>query len=421
MSAIWHPFTQHALMPVQVPIARTEGAYLYTEDGRRVIDAISSWWVNVHGHNHPKIVAAIQEMAGRLDQVIFAGFTHQPAEELAQRLIGLTDASLTRVFFSDSGSTAVEVALKMAIGYFAHRGKPRAGIAAFDHAYHGDTFGTMAVGGKSVFNSAYEPMLFDVHRLPFPAKGHEHLTIEAFEKQARTGDLAALIVEPLILGSGGMLMYGPEVLRELHAICRRHGVLFIADEVMTGWGRTGTRFACDQAGIVPDIVCLSKGLTSGSLPLAVTMATEDIYQAFYSTDRARTFFHSSSFTGNPLACAAANASLAIWDEEPVTQRIADIHAWQAQALAHLAMRPDVEGARHTGTIMAFDIKVDDPGYLSGIGPKLYRFFMNAGVLLRPLGQTLYMLPPYCLSREDLNDIVATIDRALDAVRDGALE
>ncbi len=309
----------------------------------------------------------------------------------------------------------------MAVGYFTHRGTPRSGIAAFDHAYHGDTFGTMAVGGKSVFNAAYEPMLFDVHRLPFPGKGREHLTIEAFEKQARAGDLAALIVEPLILGSGGMLMYGPEVLRELHAVCRRYGVLFIADEVMTGWGRTGTRFACDQAGIVPDIVCLSKGLTSGSLPLAVTMATEDIYQAFYSTDRARTFFHSSSFTGNPLACAAANASLAIWDEEPVTQRIADIHTWQVEALAHLAKRPDVENPRHTGTIMAFDIKVDDPGYLSGIGPKLYRYFMSQGVLLRPLGQTLYMLPPYCLSREDLNDIVATLDRALDAVRDGALE
>ncbi len=421
MTGIWHPFTQHALMPVQVPIARTEGAYLYTEDGRRIIDAISSWWVNVHGHNHPKIVNAIKDMAGRLDQVIFAGFTHQPAEELAARLIELTDPSLTRVFFSDSGSTAVEVALKMALGYFTHRGTPRTGIAAFDHAYHGDTFGTMAVGGRSVFNAAYEPMLFDVHRLPFPEKGVEHLTIEAFEKRAKAGDLAALIVEPLVLGSGGMLMYGPEVLRELRAICRHYGVLFIADEVMTGWGRTGTRFACDQAGIVPDIVCLSKGLTSGSLPLAVTMATEDIYRAFYSTDRAKTFFHSSSFTGNPLACAAANASLAIWDEEPVTERIAAIHQWQAEALAHFAKRPDVEGARHTGTIMAFDIKVDDPGYLSGIGPKLYRFFMDEGVLLRPLGQTLYMLPPYCLSRDDLNAVVATLDRALDAVRDGALE
>ena len=421
MTAIWHPFTQHALMPEQIPVERTEGACLYTPDGRRIIDAISSWWVNIHGHNHPKIVQAIKDMAGRLDQVIFAGFTHQPAEELAARLVELTDPGLTRVFFSDSGSTAVEVALKMALGFFTHRGRPRSGIAAFDHAYHGDTFGTMAVGGRSVFNAVYEPMLFDVHRLPFPEKGGEHLTIEAFEKQARTGDLAALIVEPLVLGSGGMLMYGPEILTELNAICRRYGVLFIADEVMTGWGRTGTRFACDQAGIVPDIVCLSKGLTSGSLPLAVTMATEDIYQAFYSTDRARTFFHSSSFTGNALACAAANASLQIWQDEPVTERIAQIHAWQAEAMAHFAARPDVSGTRHTGTIMAFDLRVDDPGYLSGVGPKLYRFCLGEGVLLRPLGQTLYMLPPYCISRDDLNAIVTTLDRALDAVRDGTLQ
>ena len=218
-----------------------------------------------------------------------------------------------------------------------------------------------------------------------------------------------------------MLMYPPWVLKEMKRICERAGALFIADEVMTGWGRTGTRFACDQAGIVPDIVCLSKGLTSGSLPLAVTMATEDIYQAFYSTDRARTFFHSSSFTGNALACAAANASLQIWQDEPVTERIAQIHAWQAEALARFAARPDVSGARHTGTIMAFDLCVDDPGYLSGVGPKLYRFCLGEGVLLRPLGQTLYMLPPYCISRDDLNAIVTTLDRALDAVRDGTLQ
>ncbi len=421
MSAIWHPFTQHALMPEQVFIDRAEGAYLYTRDGKRIIDAISSWWVNIHGHNHPKIVAAVQAQAAKLDQIIFAGFTHEPAETLAAKLIALTAPELTRVFFSDSGSTAVEVGLKMALGYFKHKGQPRTGIVAFEDAYHGDTFGGMSVGGKSVFNAAYEPMLFDVHRLPFPEKGREQQTIDAFAKLAQSGSIAALIVEPLVLGAGGMRMYGPDVLRDLHALCRRHGVLFIADEVMTGWGRTGTRFACDQAGITPDIVCLSKGLTGGYLPLAVTLATEEIYQAFYSPDRSRTFFHSSSFTGNPLACAAANAALDLWDEEPVAERIAAIHDWQAEALNHFAARPDVTGVRHTGTIAAFDIRVDDPGYLSAIGPKLYRFFIDHGVLLRPLGQTLYMLPPYCLSRDDLDVIVATLDRALDALRDGTLE
>ena len=416
MSAIWHPFTQHRLHPQQIEIARTQGAYLYAKDGRRIIDAISSWWVKVHGHNHPKIAAAIQTQAQTLDQVIFAGFTHEPAERLAQKLVALTGPRLTRVFFSDSGSTAVEAALKMALGFHRHGGRPRSGIAALEHAYHGDTFGGMSVGARGVFNAAYEDLLFDVHRLPFPAAGREQATLDAFEALARSGAIAALLLEPLVLGAGGMLMYGPDVLRGLHEICGRYGVLFIADEVMTGWGRTGTRFACDRAGIVPDIMCLSKGLTSGSLPLAVTMASEAVYQAFYSEDRARAFFHSSSFTGNPLACAAACAALDIWDEEPVTQRIAHLHAMQARMLRVFAARPDVENPRHTGTIMAFDVRADDPGYLSAIGPKLHRFCLDAGVLIRPLGQTVYLLPPYCLSQEDMDVITDALTRALDALR-----
>ncbi len=421
MTAVWHPFTQHALMPEQVYIDRAEGAYLYTRDGKPILDAISSWWVNIHGHNHPKIVAAVQEQAARLDQIIFAGFTHGPAEELAARLVELTGPELTRVFFSDSGSTAVEVGLKMALGYWEHIGKPRTGIVALDLAYHGDTFGGMSVGGKSVFNAPYEPLLFDVHRLPFPAKDNEHLALETFETLLKTNTIAALIVEPLVLGAGGMKMYGPEVLRGLHDLCHQYGALFIADEVMTGWGRTGTRWACDQAGVTPDILCTSKGLTGGYLPLAATLATEDIYKAFYSADRSKTFWHSSSFTGNPLACAAANAALQIWQDEPVMERIAAVHTAEAAALAHLAKRPDVTNTRHTGTIAAFDIRVDDPGYLSGIGPKLYRFFLDHGVLLRPLGETIYMLPPYCTPPEAFDELVRTIDRALDAVRDGTLE
>ncbi|MDI7776642.1 adenosylmethionine--8-amino-7-oxononanoate transaminase [Asticcacaulis sp. EMRT-3] len=422
-SPLWHPFTQHALMPEQVFIDRAEGAYLYDRSGKRIIDAISSWWVNIHGHNHPKIVSAVQAQAAQLDQIIFAGFTHAPAEELAARLVALTGPELTRVFFSDSGSTAVEVALKMALGYWTHKGKARGGIVTLDHAYHGDTFGGMSVGGRSVFNAAYEPMLFDVHRLPCPMPGAEHLTVEAFERllQTQGDDMAALILEPLVLGAAGMLMYSPTTLRALYDLCQRYGVLFIADEVMTGWGRTGTRFACDQAGITPDIVCLSKGLTGGYLPLAVTMASEEIYQAFYSPDRAKTFFHSSSFTGNPLACAAANASLALWDEEPVMARIQTLHRQQAALIPHLAARPDVTNIRHTGTILAFDLRVDDPGYLSGIGPKLYRYFINHGILLRPLGETLYMLPPYCVTKDDLDVIVATLDGALDALAHGELE
>jgi adenosylmethionine-8-amino-7-oxononanoate aminotransferase len=421
-SPIWHPFTQHAVFPDSVFIDRAEGAYLFTPSGARIVDAISSWWVTLHGHNHPKIVAAVRAQAERLDQVIFAGFTHQPAEELAAKLVAITPADLTRVFFSDSGSTAVEVALKMALGYWAHKGRSRRGVVALEGAYHGDTFGAMSVGARGAFNAPYEPFLFDVHRLPFPSKPDEHLTVEAFEEllRAEADKIAALIVEPLVLGAAGMMMYGPDTLRALHDLCRRYGVIFIADEVMTGWGRTGTRFACDQASVVPDILCLSKGLTGGFLPMGVTLAGEEIYQAFYSADRAKTFFHSSSFTGNPLACAAAFASLQIWDDEPVGERIGRIQQDLAELSPRLQRRTDVENVRQTGTILALDVRAVEAGYLSAVSPKLYRAFIASGVLLRPIGQSIYVLPPYCSSRADLEFVVARIESALDALAAGEL-
>ncbi len=422
-SPIWHPFTQHALLPDSVFIDRAEGAYLYAKDGRRIIDAISSWWVNIHGHNHPKIVAAVQEQATKLDQIIFAGFTHEPAERLAEKLVGLTPPNLTRVFYSDSGSTSVEVALKMALGYWVHKDKPRRGVVALENAYHGDTFGAMSVGSRGIFSAPYENFLFDVHRLPFPETGREHLTVEVFEKLLKTqaNDIAALIVEPLVLGAAGMRIYSAATLRALHALCRSYGVIFIADEVMTGWGRTGTLFACEQANIEPDIVCLSKGLTNGCLPMAATLATEDIYQTFYSTDRAKTFFHSTSFTGNPLACAAACASIDIWEKNNVMERIKMLHDHQAALLPRLAARKDVENVRHIGMIMALDVCDVRQGYLSDVAPKLYRYFLAQGVLLRPIGQTIYLLPPYCISKDDLNFIVGSIERALDALGCGDLE
>jgi adenosylmethionine---8-amino-7-oxononanoate aminotransferase len=421
-SPIWHPFTQHAVFPDSIFIDRAEGAYLFTATGERIIDAISSWWVNIHGHNHPKIVAAVRAQAERLDQIIFAGFTHQPAEALAEKLVALAPADLTRVFFSDSGSTAVEVALKMALGYWVHKGRTRRGVVALEHAYHGDTFGAMSVGARGAFNAPYEPFLFDVHRLPFPPKGDEHRTVEAFETllRARAHEIAALIVEPLVLGAAGMMMYSTETLGALHALCRGYGIIFIADEVMTGWGRTGTRFACEQAHIAPDILCLSKGLTGGFLPMGVTMAGEEIFQAFYSADRARTFFHSSSFTGNPLACAAACASLEVWEDEPVFERIASIRKDLAALQPRLQSRPDVENVRQTGTILALDVRGAEMGYLSAVSPRLYRYFIAAGVLLRPIGQSIYVLPPYCVAGAELEQVVAHIENALDALAAGKL-
>jgi adenosylmethionine-8-amino-7-oxononanoate aminotransferase len=405
-SPVWHPFTQHGLGEPIPLIDRAEGAFLYGADGRRWIDAISSWWVTTHGHNHPRIMAAIAAQAQRLDQLIFAGWTHQPAEDLAAELVRIMPAGLTRVFFSDSGSTSVEVALKMALGYWANRGKPRHRIVVMEHSYHGDTIGAMSVGQRGVFNAPYDPLLFDVVQVPFPHAGAEQATYDALQC-ACSADAAAFIVEPLVLGAGGMLMYSPHVLKEMREICAAHGVLFIADEVMTAWGRTGTLTACEQGGISPDILCLSKGLTGGSLPLAVTMATEPLFAAHLSENRAKMFFHSSSYTANPIACAAANANLAIWREEPILQRISTLCARQQ---ARIAALPKVEHPRTCGTIAACEV-AGNKGYLAEIAPRLAATAREAGILLRPLGNTVYVMPPYCIDEASLDAIYAVIAEA----------
>ena len=415
-SPVWHPFTQHALAPEPSFVERGEGAYLYTNDGRRVIDAISSWWVVTHGHCHPHIVAAIREQAGRLDQVIFAGHTHEPAERLAKKLVGIAPGGLDHVFFSDSGSTSVEVALKMALGYWHNREEPRHHILALQHGYHGDTIGAMSVGARGVFNEPYEPLLFDVGRIPFPLAGQEQKTLDMLEVQCQLTQPAAFMVEPLVLGAGGMLMYGPATLREMKRVCERHGVLFIADEVMTAWGRTGTRFACEQAGITPDIACYAKGITGGSLPLAVTLCTGEIFDAHYSKDRRKTFFHSSSYTANPIACAAAVANLDVWEREPVLERLAAIGRQHEKKLDELRADSRFTNLRRKGTIAALDIRVEDSGYLSDAGPRLYEHFRKRNVLLRPLGNTVYVMPPYCVTEGDLAEIYDAIAAAPEALR-----
>jgi len=411
-SPVWHPFTQHAVHGEIPAIVRTDGAWLEAADGRRIFDAISSWWVVTHGHRHKPIMEAIRAETDRLDQVIFAGFTHPPAEELARQLIAITPPELTHVFFSDSGSTSVEVALKMALGFWLHSGEDRGHILALEGAYHGDTIGGMSVGERGVFNAPYEPLLFDVGRLPFPRHGREQETLDALDKACREWPVAALIVEPLILGAGGMLIYAPAVLAEMARICKRRGVLLIADEVMTGWGRTGTLFACEQAGIVPDIACYSKGLTGGALPLAVTLCRHAIFDAHYAEDRRKTFFHSSSYTANPIACAAALANLRVWQTEPVLERVAALAAVHAKALRRFRDDRRFENVRQLGTIAALDLVVRDAGYLADIGPRLYRHFLARGFLVRPLGNTIYLMPPYCSTEAEIDalyDAIAEID------------
>lgn len=420
-SPIWHPFTQHAIAPESIHVDRASGAYLFARKKgkhaeQRIIDAISSWWVITHGHCHPDIIHAVQEQASKLDQIIFAGFTHEPAEELAHSLIKMTGDPLQHVFYSDSGSTAVEVALKMAIGYWQHTDRSRQKIIALEGGYHGDTFGGMSAGARGAYNDIYSPYLFDVIHVPVPTPGNEANALAKLDETLNThkDNVAAFIFEPLLLGAGGMIMYSADTLKAMTDLCKAHDVLLIADEVMTGFGRTGTLLACNQAHFTPDLLCLSKGLTGGFLPLGATLCTRDIYNAFYHKDKAKMFFHSSSFTGNPMACAAANASLKIWETEPVTDRIRTIAQSHADAAHHFAERDDLENIRQKGTVLAMDVKVKKgAGYLSEIQPKLYESFLDQNVLLRPLGNTIYILPPYCVDEDDLAEIYTAIENAID--------
>ncbi len=399
-------------------IVRTEGAHLYDEQGHAILDAISSWWVITHGHRHPLIMAAIRNACETYDQIIFAEYTHEPAEELARGLVAITPPGLNHVFYSDSGSTCVEVALKMALGFFHNAGSPRSRIVVMEHGYHGDTIGTMSAGERGVFNAAYEPILFGVDRLPFPISGQEQDTLDAFETLCRGGQVAALLIEPLVLGAGGMRMYPASLLSELKAIATRYGGLMIADEVMTGWGRTGTLFACEQADITPDILCISKGLTGGALPLAATLCSAEIFDAHLSTDRSRTFFHSSSYTANPIACAAALANLEVWKREPVAIRIRSLEAMHRTRLERFRVDPRFSNVRQTGTIIALDVNVPASGYLSDAGPKLRSFFRARNLLIRPLGNVIYLMTPYCVTADDLDRTYNAIDEAADMFAGG---
>jgi adenosylmethionine-8-amino-7-oxononanoate aminotransferase len=423
---IWHPFTQEALDPAPVRIVRAEGVYLHTADGRKLIDGISSWWVNLHGHGHPAITAAIAAQAAQVDHVLLAGFTHDAAEELRAGLVKYLPAGLAHMFFSDDGSTAVEVALKTAVQYWQNIGRgEKRGIVALDHAYHGDTVGAMSVGADSAFNEPFRSMLFPVHhvhsaychRCPV-GKTRATCSIDCVEQlerllEEKSGDIAAVIVEPLLQGAGGMIVHPVEFLQRVRKACDAHDVLLIADEVLTGFGRTGKMFACEHAGIAPDIMCLSKGLTGGVLPMGATICTDRIHEAFVSTDRTRAFYHGHSYTGNPIAAAAGIASLRIFESEPVFERIAAISRVHGERLAAIKDHPAVGEVRSIGTMAAVELRTSDAGYFSNLRPKLYKFFLDAGVLLRPLGNVIYVLPPYAITPQELNFVHDCIAESLE--------
>ena len=404
---VWHPYTQHGIAEPPIAIARAEGAYLHDVSGRAIFDGISSWWVTLHGHAQPEIAAAIAEQARTLEQVMFAGFTHEPAVRFADALTARAPAGLTRVFFSDDGSTAVEVALKIALQYWRHRGERRRLIVALENAYHGDTFGAMSVSARSLFTESFAEHLFDVARLPDPAAHDVAAALEELVR-SRGRDIAAVIVEPMLLGAGGMRVWSADALRALRAITHQNGIVLIADEVLTGFGRTGPLFACEHAGVSPDLMCLSKGITGGFVPFAATLATDQLFDAFRSQDRRRTLFHGHSYTANPIACAAALASLALLDARSAECRRAIQRSHESAAVRLSSLR-GVENVRVLGTMLALELVATDQGYLSGIGPALRSFALERGVLLRPLGDTVYLLPPYCATDGDLSrayDVIA---------------
>jgi adenosylmethionine---8-amino-7-oxononanoate aminotransferase len=406
---IWHPYTQHLGALPAIHATGASGAFIHTGDGRRIFDAISSWWVTLHGHSHPAIVDAIARQAAILDQVIFTSFTHEPAALFARDLVAILPEGLNRVFFSDDGSTAVEVAVKMALQYHANRGSERSIIVALENAYHGDTFGAMSVSGRGTFTDPFSSLLFDVRRLPDPTTGDTVAALGALLER-EGGAVAAIIVEPLLMGAGGMLMYDEATLSALRERARDSDILFIADEVLTGFGRTGPLFACDRAGIAPDIICLSKGLTGGTLPLGATVATDEIFDAFLSEDRHRTLFHGHSYTANPIACAVGRASLALLDDDCARRRQA-IHDAHCIGMAAFASHPLVRNTRITGTVAAFDLTVGS-GYLSPIGKDLAAFALKHDILLRPLGNVVYVLPPFCATPQELADVYAVIGQFL---------
>jgi len=415
---VWHPYTPMKAWPEAIAITRGEGAYLIDEDGNRYLDAVASWWVNLHGHSHPYIAQKVGEQMGLLEHCMFAGFTHEPAVALAERLLEILPEGMAKIFYSDNGSTAVEVAIKMSLQYWRNKGIKKMKLVALENAYHGDTFGAMAVSGRSVFTEAFTDFLFDVTFIPFPKKGEEEKSLDALEAILTTGEVAAFIVEPLIQGSAGMYMYPADILEQYFRLCRKHAALIIADEVMTGFGRTGPLFACDHLDTPPDMVCLSKGLGGGSLPFGVTAATQNIFDAFYDDDRTKMLYHGHSFTANPSICAAALASLDLLLTDECSDnrnRIIASHAAFADSVRADEMILDI---RQTGVILAIELKTDNPSYHTSMRDRLYRFFLDRKIIMRPLGNIIYILPPYCITNVEMEYIYKSIRELLGEIKKG---
>jgi adenosylmethionine---8-amino-7-oxononanoate aminotransferase len=408
---IWHPFTQMQTAADPIFITHGKGSYLYSEDGRSYLDGNSSWWVNLHGHAHPYIANKIKEQLDQLEHVIFAGFTHRPAIELAERLLSILPVNMSKVYYSDNGSTAVEVALKIALQYGFNRNLPKEKILCFKKSYHGDTLGGMSASGKNEFNKPFWNFLYEVESVPPPIVGQEETTLQAMECILKKGETACFIFEPLVLGSGGMIIYPAQALDALLRLCKKYQVIAIADEVMTGFGRTGTLFACDQLQEKPDIVCLSKGLTGGFLPLGITACAEYIYREFLGVNLQKALLHGHSYTANPLACTSALASLDLLLTPDCTLQRMRIQKSHAVFCEHFKKNQKIRRCESLGTILAIEfITEGETSYYDLLRDQLYDFFLKEGILLRPLGNVLYVMPPYCITEKELEWIYNLIMR-----------
>ncbi len=412
---VWHPYSDKDLYGIPVPVASASGSCIIDQNGKKYIDAISSWWTTIHGHSHPHIAECVGNQLKKLDHVIFSGFTHEPAVVLAGKLLSRLPSNQSKLFFSDNGSTAVEVALKMAIQYGYNKGQPRKKVLAFKNSYHGDTFGAMSVSERGAFTEPFRSFLFDVDYIDVPLKGQEATVLQELKNRC-SGKMASayacFIFEPLVLGTAGMLMYEPGILSEMLAVCRENSILTIADEVMTGFGRTGTFFACDQIQEKPDLFCLSKGLTGGTMAMGITSSSADIYESF-ERNGTSAFFHGHSYTANPIACAAAIGSLEVFERTDVFASVDLISRMHSKFASGLTGNPKVVEARSKGTILAIQLKTSGvTSYFNDLRKRAYAFFISKGILMRPLGNIIYVLPPYCISESELKSIYASIEEFL---------
>ena len=413
---IWHPYTQHKTAALPIAIKKGEGALLWDENNKEYIDAIASWWVNPFGHSNKFIADAIYKQLTTLEHVLFGGFTHEPAIILAERLTEILPKNQQKIFFSDNGSTAVEVAIKVALQYFFNKGEKKTTIIAFENAFHGDTFGAMAASGISFYTQAFQGMFIDVVRIPVPIKGQEQESFDALAEAIKNNNCAGFIFEPLVQGAAGMVMYEPEFLDELIQICKENKVLTIADEVMTGFGKTGKTFACDYLTEQPDMMCLSKALTGGTIPMAITTFTQDIFEAFYDEDINKALFHGHTFTANPTGCAAALASLSLLQTQEMQDNIVRVNKRHLEFEKHIKSHSKVTTTRVLGVIFALEIETESAAsYYGTLRNKLYDFFIENGIILRPVGNIVYILPPYIITDEQLQKVYEVVEKALEIV------